>query len=90
MSSLTLTDSQSAQIVGRSSPIELRDSKGQVLAVALSAQKYKKYLYAAARDETTLAELKHAEEEFHAKGGLTTEELYARIRQLGIPGAGKP
>jgi hypothetical protein len=89
MSSLTLTDSQSAEILGQSQPIELRNSKGQLLAVALSAEDYKRYLYAASRDATSIEELNDAQAEYRARGGKTTEELYARIQQLGISGAGK-
>lgn len=90
MPSITLTETQSAPFADGPRSIELRDPAGQVLAVALSADEYRRYLYATMREATPDAEIDRAREEFRARGGVTTDELHRRIERLGIPGAGQP
>lgn len=90
MSSVTLTEAQSAQIPKDARAVELRDPQGRVLAVALSAEEYRQYIYATARNATTDDELNRLQTEFAQHGGVTTDQPFAQIRKLGIPGAGRP
>jgi len=89
MSSVTLTDAQSAEIVGGSHPVALRNEHGEVLAVALSADEYRRYLYATALKATSMSEIDQARAEYRTLDGVSTDELFNRIGRLGIRGAGR-